>query len=162
MITLQEAYDRWNVCNSFEWYRKRAASGRPVFGDVGASKIGGRWMVDEALLDHAIVAREAAKEERRRRGADYQAHILTGEDGDTIRTDWGGYRRAAGFHFVWDDQRVAMRHSDGVWVCDQCFKAASSEYGREECHRCRDWSPCRGDCTLSKIYCAGCGTSKTM
>ena len=79
----------------------------------------------------------------------------------SVETDWGGYRVRRDFHDAWSDYARVTRRSSGSWYCNTCFAPAWDEHRREECHTCQDWGGCGQDCTLSRIYCAGCGTSLT-
>ena len=88
--------------------------------------------------------------------------MLHAKNGDTIRTEWGVYRRSEPFHFAWSDYDMIRRRSNGGWYCNSCMKATDTEHDNPECHRCSDWSPCGNDCTLSRIICElrddrGCG-----
>lgn len=167
-ITLAEAIERARnrgviSGGSFEWFRKQAAkSGRVHIaeGTVIAFKRGRRWMVAEPQLEEAIVRAEGHKnaknESERQAGEDYVARILNPKG---ARTSWGGYRVHGDFHFVWSDYERMRQRSDGGWTCNRCWKAAGTEHKKPECHTCSDWNGCGTDCTLSRIYCADCGTS---
>jgi hypothetical protein len=68
-----------------------------------------------------------------------------------------GIASKASFHFLWNDMASARRRSDGYWICNTCWTAATEDHDGEECHRCRDWSPCGNNCTLTRIRCRTCG-----
>ncbi len=165
-ISLREAIARWQSeerapANAYEWYRRDAhRSGTVFIGETSilATKAGGTWMVDEADLNRALAAHRERRAEVRRITADYEAGILHGQDGDTLETEWGGYRRRDPFYFAWSDYEVGRRRSDGTWYCSRCMRPASTEHDNPECHTCSDWGSCRNDCTLSVVFCRSCGT----
>lgn len=149
---------------SYESYRAEAHARGAVSirgRVVPAFKRGGRWMVDVADFDAAVAAalESEAREKRLREQAatDYDAHRL--HHAGPVATTWGGYRVSGAFHFVWSADEIMRRRSDGQWRCNGCWKLASTENGKPECHRCTDWGPCGADCTLSRVYCEECGTS---
>jgi hypothetical protein len=170
MITLSQAIERYRQepgsgSNAYDWYRKQAHGSGQVWlgGDhVTAVKVGRQWMVREAEVDSAITAHRDRMAQRHQATTDYEAHTLHGGDGASVSTDWGGYRISGAFHFAWSDYAIVTRRSDGSWFCNICFKPVQSEHGREECHTCSDWGGCGRDCTLSRIFCSDCGTSKDM
>lgn len=163
LISLREAVERYRrllgaPANAYDWYRRGAQKdGTVQFGGVQvvATKIDRTWMVEETDVDKAFAAHQAAQEAIDRRTADYANHVLAGDG----RTRWGGYRISGDFHFVWNDYERVTRGNSGAWYCNTCWEPASHERGREECHRCRDWSPCGQDCTVSRTFCPRCGTS---
>jgi hypothetical protein len=167
-ITLAEAVDRARArgvvaSNSYEWYRKQAATdGEVHIGDqrVLAVKHGRQWVVNERALMDSIASAEAAKQAKEEAGRqadeDFKARKLNPQGS---RTPWGGYSVRGQFHFVWSDVAVWRQKSNGEWVCNGCWKPASTENNKPECHRCSDWGGCGADCTLSRVYCGGCGTS---
>lgn len=147
--------------NADHWYRTSAQrSGWIFLGSVRvpAAKEGGRWTVAAADVDQALLEHRAGEDHIRQVSADYDAHLLHGADGDTIRIQQGGYCRRGAFHFAWNDQAVARRDSDGIWRCNTCWAPARLEHEADECHRCRDWGSCGRDCTLSAITCPICDT----
>lgn len=162
MITLRAALARFGRGgNSYSWYRRSAQqSGSVSLGSdrVPARKVGGQWMVDEEDVDAALEHELARRAFIAQVTADYEAQLLQGTDGQQLKTQWGGYRLAGPFHFVWSDMRAALHDSNGSWRCNTCWELAAREHEREECHRCRDWSPCGADCTLSAVKCSRCGT----
>lgn len=168
-IPLAEAVQRckralgWASIAVEPFRRSAARDGRISVGGtkVPAWKVGGRWMVDTTDVEQAITACLAEQERVRQATVDYDAHVLH-TDGGTVRTTWGGYRVGPAFHFVWNDMAIARRDSDGLWICNSCWTPARAEHEREECHRCRDWSPCGQHCTLSAIVCPTCGTRQSM
>lgn len=169
-VTLAQAVERYRgepgaACNAYDWYRKQAhRDGRVWLGGsyVNAAKVGKQWMVDEAEVDQAVTAHRQRMAKQHQDTADYDSHILHGEDGTSVTTDWGGYRISGDFHFAWNWYLIGTRKSDGWWYCNRCFHPAHSERNKEECHTCSDWGGCGGDCTLSRIFCPPCGTSKGM
>lgn len=50
-------------------------------------------------------------------------------------------------------QRQYVRNKERQW------QPASTENNASECHTCSDWNGCGTDCTLSRVFCAPCGTS---
>jgi hypothetical protein len=169
-MTLAQAVERYRSepgasSNAYEWYRKQAhRDGRIPLGDVdvAAVKVGNQWTVAVTDVDDAIAAHRNRMVEQHRATADYEAHILHGHSGSRVSTDWGGYTISGDFHFAWNSYLVGTYQSDGAWYCNICFKPAKSEHEREECHTCSDWGGCGRDCTLSRIFCRDCGTSKDM
>ena len=116
-------------------------------------------MVDETDLEAALTSYREQRGHIGHMTADYNSRIL---HPGTVRTAGGGYAVKGDFHFRWDDMARALNKSDGSWLCNTCWTPAATEQNRDECHRCRDWSPCGRGCTLSGIYCSKCGTSATM
>jgi hypothetical protein len=145
--------------------KQAARDGEIHIGDqrVRAVKRGRQWVVNEHELAESIVyavAAETAKQEAKRQAdEDYKAHKLNPEG---ARTSWGGYSVRGEFHFVWSDCAVWRQKSNGQWICNRCWKPASTENNKTECHRCSDWGGCGSDCTLSRLYCEGCGTSMAV
>jgi len=88
--------------------------------------------------------------------ADYDAHKLNPKG---ARLSCGSYRVQGDFHFVSSDYERIRKRSDGGWICNACWKPASTENNRPECHTCSDWNGCGADCTLSRVFCSECGTS---
>lgn len=166
-IPLSDAVDRFKretvaPSNAYSWYRKCATrDGTVPFGNhrIGAVKQGQRWMVDEADLEDALTIHRDQRAQVNRTTADYDSRIL---HPGIVEINGGGYRVKGDFHFLWNDIDVAHHRSDGFWRCNTCWARAATENNREECHRCRDWSPCGNDCTLSRIYCPTCGASEPM
>jgi len=149
--------------NAYEWYRKQAArDGQVHIGEqpLRVVKRGPRWVVNERELTEAIASALAAQtvqlQAERQADDDYKARKLNPAG---ARTPWGGYRVQGEFHHVWSDYARMQKRSDGDWICNRCWKPASTEHGKPECHRCSNWNGCGTDCTLSRIYCVNCGTS---
>jgi hypothetical protein len=42
---------------------------------------------------------------------------------------------------------------------ESCGHPAKIQRESEECHLCRDWGGCGGDCKVSRIYCPHCGNA---
>ncbi|WP_234551237.1 hypothetical protein [Rhodococcus qingshengii] len=166
-IPLSYAVDRFKrepgaPSNSYDWYRKCATrDGTVWFGGprIAAVKPGRRWMVDETEFEDALLKHREQRARMNRMTADYDSQIL---HSDTVITNGGGYQVKGGFHFLWNDMGVAHHRSDGFWRCNTCWTHAATERNREECHRCRDWSPCGNDCSLSRVYCPTCGASQPI
>ncbi|MDV8004549.1 hypothetical protein [Rhodococcus sp. IEGM 1318] len=166
-IPLSEAVDRFKrepgaPSNSYDWYRKCASrDGTVWFGGprIATVKQGRRWMVDEADLEDALLKHRGQRAYVDLMTAEYDSRIL---HSGTVLTIGGGYWVKGGFHFIWKDIDGAHQQSSGFWRCNTCWAASATERNREECHRCRDWSPCGNDCTLSRIYCSTCGASQPM
>lgn len=167
LIPLSDAVDRFKresgaPSNSYDWYRKDATrDGTVLLGDhrVAAVKQGRRWMVDEADLEDALIKHSERRAHVNRMTADYESRIL---HTDTVTINGGGYSVKGDFHFLWNDMAIAQHRSGGFWRCNTCWADAAAERNREECHRCRDWTPCGKDCTLSRIYCPICGASQLI
>jgi len=146
--------------NAFEWYRRDAHKrGAVALGgtDVPAIKQGRSWVVPTRAINVAIAA---AKRARKRIGDATQAYekeVLVGEDGETIHTTWGGYRRHGPFRNEWSDKDRYQQRSDGMWLCNSCNLPALLQHEKPTCHRCEDWGGCGKDCTLSGVKCQGCG-----
>ncbi|MFI9047478.1 hypothetical protein [Streptomyces sp. NPDC053427] len=164
-IPLSEAIDRYKRepgahGNAYDWYRRSAQRGNGVSihgHTIPAMKVGRQWMVEESDLDAALAAMSEARALLVRRTADYDQRIL---HPGTVRIEGGGYRVSDAFHFLWNDMDRARQRSDGCWICNRCWTVATEEHDGEECHRCRDWSPCGTACTLSRIRCRTCGASQ--
>lgn len=166
-IPLSEAIKRYQrepdaYSNAYDWYRRSAQRYKQVSihgTTIEAVKVGRQWMVEEADLNVALAA---VKEERARQAqqtADYQRRVL---HPGTVRIEGGGYRVSGAFHFRWDDMSRARGRSDGAWICNTCWTVATEDHDGEECHRCRDWSPCGNDCTLTRIWCRTCGAERRI
>ncbi len=162
-ITLKDALKRARMAgalpgNSDEWYRKQAArSGKVEIADKPVRAVKRRaWMLDAQEFEAALAAARTHGQAIQQVDDDYEARKLRPEG---ARTSWGGYRVHDGFHFVWSTEARIRHDSDGHWVCNGCWKSASTEHDKPECHRCSDWNGCGTDCTLSRIYCERCGTS---
>jgi hypothetical protein len=164
LITLRDAVQRYQQepgswSNAYDWYRRSAQRGGTVSlgpGEVPTTKIGNKWYVSRADLSEALAAHRADIALLKLRTEDFHQNILHGIDGDTIYTEFGGYRRQGPFHFVWSTYERKTGRSDGAWYCSTCFKPTTTLHEKEECHRCRDWSPCGNDCRLSAVLCKSC------
>lgn len=165
LITLADAIAQYRTAaddrasNSYNWYRQSAARhGRVWLGGnkVPATRQGRRWMVDDTDVAAAVTAHHEKRAHEARMRTDYDNHVL--HAGVVTMTD-GGYRTRGVFHFVWWDYQRMRGYSDGHWVCNGCWESADCERNRPECHRCSDWSPCRDDCRLSRVFCGTCDTS---
>jgi hypothetical protein len=160
MIPIWDAYRRWRdvtgYANSFNWFRKH----RPIPGTV---KVAGRWVVDEGQLAEVLDAVRRDQAARRQATEDYGRHVL---HPGIVDTEWGSYWAGEQFHTARFTGR--MEPDTVTRYCNTCvsptggFVRASTENDRPECHRCRDWSPCGGDCTLSRVYCAMCGAERAV
>ncbi|MFI7208452.1 hypothetical protein [Micromonospora aurantiaca (nom. illeg.)] len=167
MIPLADAVRRYRAeegtpSNTYEWYRKQAQGyGTVSIGasQVPARKAGGRWMVQARNLDAALEQHRARRRLVHRATEDYKARRLHEGNDAFVETTWGGYTVRGAFHYVQNWSAIALKDDNGTWWCNACWRPASREHGREECHRCSDWSPCGRDCTLSRVYCEACGTS---
>lgn len=166
-ISLQEAVDRFKQepgapQNAYSWYRQYAARyGSVSFRNhrIPAVKQGRQWMVDENDFEGVLTTHREQRGHLEQMTADYNSRIL---HPGTVSVVGGGYTVSGDFHFRWDDIARARKQSDGFWRCNTCWDPATAEHNREECHRCRDWSPCGRNCTLSGIQCSKCGTSSAM
>jgi hypothetical protein len=164
---LKEAIDLYKQeerapANSYEWYRKSAQQrGTVLIGDieVPVRKRKGTWYVDEREFSEAIQRHREAVKHLKQVTADYAEGIIHGNNGDVIYTEWGGYNIHGDFRLVWTGYERARKKSYGSWYCNICNILAETEHNKEECHLCRDWYGCGGDCTLSKVYCPQCGKS---
>jgi hypothetical protein len=154
MIPIWDAYCRWRdvtgYANSFNWFRKH----RPIPGTV---KVSGRWMVDECQLDEVLDAVRRQQAARRQATEDYRQHVL---HPGIVNTEWGSYQAGEQFHTAYyrrpGEPDTVVRYCNNCVGPDGGFVPASTEHDKPECHRCRDWSPCGQDCTLSRIYCQSC------
>ena len=149
----------------YEWHRRQASThGRIWIGldSAPAFKLERHWYVKASDITSAQEREETRKQRLEQATRDYEHGIVHGADGETTRTTWGGYTLHGDFRFVWDDVEVGRRKSDGWWVCYQCNVSVKTEHNGEECHRCADWTPCRNDCTLSRIECPKCGRERPM
>jgi hypothetical protein len=167
LMTLAEAVEAFkleehSISNSYDWYRKDAQGRNRVrLGqiDIPAYKVRNRWMVAKEDMQRALVAHRKHLSLLHDVTVDYQNKILHPELGPTAAMEWGGYSIDGQFHFVWSTYEVYQKRSGGVWKCNTCFALTQCEHNRTECHRCRDWSDCGNDCTLSRVFCTQCGTS---
>ena len=164
-LTLRDAVARWSGGNSYDWYRKQAhQNGKVYFGGlhIEAHKDGRSWIVYADDL-----ARASAEDARRRAVTQdvtkaYEEHRLVVGSGQSATTTWGGYRVTGCFHITYSNRGWQYGGGDGPWRCNTCWTVAGTERNKEECHRCRDWSPCQNDCQLSRVFCDTCGTSMDM
>lgn len=185
---LQDAYrrfpeERQAFGNAYSWYRQQAQrAGLVTFGrrrqfpegvdgafrdpwserGIRVWKQGGRWVVDEEELEASIAEHRAALVEYEQLAVDYDRHILHGESGKRIDMQGGAYVRSQDFHRFLPAFGRPGKDSREHWICSRCFKAASMEHNKPECHRCEDWGGCGSDCTLSRVFCEACGTSKDI
>jgi hypothetical protein len=165
-LTLAAALERFKAeagghLNSYEWYRQGAQRGERIWlggTEIPAAKVGGQWTVQAADLERAVEAAHEARRTLERITADYDRHVLHGDDGATVHIAGGGYQRRGPFHFGWSDYLRGRMKSDGTWMCSTCWEPASLEHNKNECHTCSDWGSCRSDCTLSRVFCETCGT----
>jgi hypothetical protein len=155
--------------SSYKRLRRQAHSGGGIFIGgkyVAARKVRGRWMINEMQLQRALVMQRAAIAYMKKRTADYNACILHPNNPEgSNATEWGGYVVHREFHYRWITYQRMTQTSDGCWICNTCWRPASTENNNPECHICADWGHCGRDCTLSRIFCKECGTSaspKTM
>jgi len=128
------------------------------------TKVGSRWMVDAALVKQTIESEVKAAREREKKvkeaTRDYRKRVLWKGH---VETEWGGYEVYGKFHECWslpwthdgrDDRRP--------WYCNGCFELAELAHNAPECHRCSEWGSCGTDCTLSRIFCPRCKTSRKI
>jgi len=164
-IPLSEAIERYQrdpdpPGNAYGWYRRSAQRYKKVWihsNYVAAVKVGRQWMVEEADLNAALAAVREARAQRSRHTADYHQHV---RHPGSVRIEGGGYRLGKSFHFKWDDMARARGRSNGAWICNTCWTVAAEDHDGEECHRCRDWSPCGSSCTLTRIWCRTCESAQ--
>src|SRR5580704_921595 len=122
-ISLRDAIDLYqretrSPSNAYDWYRRSAQRGGTVSigpSEVPAMKIGNVWYVSREDLSEAIAVHRVDVALFKQRTEDFRQNLLHGIDGDTIYTEFGGYRRQGGFHFVWSTYERARRRSDGGW-----------------------------------------------
>ncbi len=169
-ISLREAVSIYQAeCgapeNAYDWYRKTAQRHGCVSigpGELAAEKHENTWFVSRTDLMAAIAAHREDQALLEQRTRDFEANLLHCIDGDTIYTEFGGYRRHGQFHFVWSTHDIGTKRSNGSWYCSVCFRRANLAHEKEECHRCRDWGSCGRDCTLSGVACVYCETMMTL
>ena len=169
-MTLRDAVEYYRkqeraFSNSYEWYRKSAKSfGEIIIGrqSVPVYWLKGRWHVNEKIFHKAIQEHRKQILHLKKVTEDYSKGIIYGRDGDTINTEWGGYRIYETFRFVWSDFERGRMKSYGSWYCNECNSIAETEHDKEECHLCRDWNGCGRDCTLSRVRCSKCGKSISL
>lgn len=167
LLTLKEAVRQYKqeeraVSNSYDWYRKRAGkSGKVWMGDINISAVkqNGIWYVNRNDFSRAINSHRESIRCVKQVTEDYENGIIHGKDGDTIKTEWGGYEIHKEFRFAWNDVERYRRRSHGMWYCNICHIPAETEHNNSECHLCSDWGGCGRDCTLSRVYCPKCGAS---
>ncbi len=167
LLTLREAVKQYKqeeraVSNSYDWYRKQAQRyGKTHIGgkDISATKQNGVWYVKKTEFSEAINQHRESIKQLKQMTDDYRKGIIHGTNGDTIRTELGGYSIRGDFYFVWDDVQRYRKKSYGTWYCNKCQAPAETEHNKEECHLCSDWNGCEEDCTLSRVYCKSCGAS---
>lgn len=164
-IPLSEAIERYQRdpdahSNAYEWYRRSAQRYNQVWihsSRVPVVRVGRQWMVEEADLRVALAAASEERVRQAQQTADYQRRVL---HPGGARIAGGGYRVSGAFHLRWNDMDRARGRSDGVWICNTCWTVATKDHDGEECHRCRDWSPCGNDCTLTRLRCLTCGSAQ--
>jgi hypothetical protein len=178
-LSLRDAVERFKSergswANAYEWYRKSAQrSGRVSFGntrqlvkdttaEVSVLKASNQWVVDEQAFEAALAEHRAALAETLAIDQAWHEHRLLVGPGQSVRTSWGGYRVAKDFHVSWSTG--ARQYGGGYesWYCSKCWRPATTEHNRPECHTCSNWGSCGNDCTLSGITCMNCGTSKPL
>jgi hypothetical protein len=165
LITLKDAVHLYSqekraLSNSYGWYRKSAQHyGTVHIGgiELSAHKERGTWYVDETDLAEAIRLHREKIQHIEQNTDDYQKGIIHGNDGEILKTTYGGYQIRGRFRFVWSDVERYRKRSYGTWYCNSCNTVASSKHDRPECHLCSDWNGCGEDCTLSGVYCEKCG-----
>lgn len=134
-------------------------------------KKGRAWCTDRAAFDEFLVQVEHELERRRLAEQAADAELRLRQDRvrrlyahRVLLDDSAGLYRIVDEHFhAW--RVVSLEpYSDWSlsWVCSHCFAPAQYEHGREECHRCSDWSGCGSDCTLSAATCPPCGTAHPL
>lgn len=165
IITLAEAVARFRTeagfTSLYETHRRHAASSGYVFlgTRIPVRKDGhGRWVVQVADAERGLAAERERRERRDKVTVDYRGAVLHGTDGEHVETEWGYYLRRGPFHFRHNHAYDFPWKNDGSWICSTCWQPAMTEHEKDECHRCRDWSPCGRDCTLSAVRCDSCGT----
>ncbi len=167
LIRLSDAVDRYRreedaPANRYDWYRRAAQRSGSVSIDrvrIPASKVSGAWFVDDDDFERAIRAHRERIAERKAATIDYDNRVLRGDLGDWIDTDWGRYQVRDQFHLAWNRSALPWKSTGGSWRCSSCWQPAETEHNGPECHRCSDWSGCGRDCTLSRVFCAKCGTT---
>lgn len=160
-IPLTQAVKRLNAepggfKSSYETYRSWAArQGKVSMGGhlTPIFKQGRRWMVEESDLELAVAKHRETYGKQAEMAEDYKARIL--HQGSVVM-DGGGYRVSGLFHLVWSDIAIARMKSNGSWRCNSCWGPATTEHKGEECHKCRDWGSCGGQCTLNALTCRTC------
>lgn len=151
--------------NAYDWYRKSAQkSGSVSIGSkkIAARKMGTTWYVFRRDLEAAIENHRKNIAELKQRTLDYKDQILHGNDGETISTEFGGYRRRGSFHFVWSNYDIGRKRSNGSWVCSVCFRPADVSHNPDECSQTTDWRECDRDCAASTPSCEHCGRVKAL
>lgn len=163
LIRLPDSFDRKRI-------RKSRTGGHYVsvgpWGvdsvDVPVTKVRGRWMVDRAALGDAVATTETKAAALRaslvQADRDYDARKLAPE-GVSTKTTWGAYVVRGNFRLESGTSTRGSSYGEpwSSWLCNSCWKPARIENNNEECHRCRDWSPCGTDCTMSDVCCDACG-----
>ncbi len=143
-IKLKEAIEKYKEeekapGNSYEWYRKMAKSSNKVYiGRLKMSvyKIKGCWYLDKEDFYTAIESHRKIISRIKKNTSDYKQGIIHGVDGDTIETEWGGYKIKKSFRFVWNNYAIFRKKSNGTWYCNECNEIAETD---------------------DKIYCQNCG-----
>jgi hypothetical protein len=168
VVRLSDALERYRreegaYTNAYEWYRREAHRSRSVSigrERIPARKVGGVWSVDDVDLQRCIDAHRERIASRKAATVDYDNRVLRGGVGDSVEVDWGCYEIRAGFHLALTRSRRPPLEGHGEsWYCSSCWQPARTEHDREECRRCENWSGCGRDCTLSRVFCAKCGSS---
>ncbi len=109
LLTLKEAVRQYKqeeraVSNSYDWYRKQAGkSGKVWMGDINISTVkqNGIWHVSRNDFSRAINSHRGSIRCVKQVTEDYENGIIHGQDGDTIKTEWGGYKIHKEFRFAW-------------------------------------------------------------
>lgn len=123
---------------------------------VQTEKIGGRWCMDEQSFTVALNEMTLACAEVRSTSELYEQRQLRGDPGQRVETTWGYYIVSSPFHERINPIAAYHRGSGSQHVCNECWVPASYEHNRPECHRCRDWTSCGGNCTRSAMTCPNC------
>lgn len=167
-ISLREAIalyqkEDYSSSNSYNWWREIAKrDGEITIENIKFKvfKYKNTWSLDKtSFLLGLNQIRENHLENMTKRKlmtSDYENGIIHGMEGESISTDWGGYRISGNFHFYWNTNHIMRSKSNGSWKCNKCMKVAEIENNKPECHLCSDWNGCKSNCTLSKILCRSC------
>ena len=144
LVPLRDAIQRYTAepgapVNAYDWYRRDAHQSGAVFladRRIPAFKLGRSWFVNATDIAGAIEALRGQQDRVKQATADYERGVLRGQDGQDVRTEWGGHRLHGAFHFAWSDYERLRRRSDGDWYCNTCMKAVQATDGRLVCPRC--------------------------
>ena len=119
-------------------------------------RVGRAWRAREEDVQADVDLYTARQQELQQATADFRNHVI--HDG-RHRIDGGSYTAGPDFYHVVNDMAAALHESSGSTYCRRCHKPAGAEHtASPSAIRAPTGGGCSGDCTLSAVFCADCGT----